>query len=78
LVKTAQIKSLKTNIDKVAKFGSSILIVYGQIKEKVEDEDKIEKIEKAKDLIELWKGLLSLIRGLNERKIKFGSQFSQN
>jgi hypothetical protein len=39
---------------------------------------KLKKIEKAKDLIELWKCLLSLIRGLNEMKIKFGSQFSQN
>ena len=50
-------------MDKIAKFGSSILIDKGLIKKEVEDDSKITKIGKVKDIIELWKGLIGLIRG---------------
>jgi hypothetical protein len=53
LIKTAQIKGLRNNMNKIAKFSSSILINKGLIKKKVEYKSKIAKLKTFKDLIEL-------------------------
>jgi len=50
-------------MDKVVKFGSSILINEGLIKKEFEDDGKITKIGKVKYIIELWNGLIDLTRG---------------
>jgi hypothetical protein len=50
-------------MDKVVKFGSSILIDEGLIKKEVEDDGKITKNGKVKYIIELWKGLIGLTMG---------------
>jgi hypothetical protein len=50
-------------MDKVVKFGSSILIDEGLIKKEVEDDGKITKNGKVKCIIELWKGLIGLTSG---------------
>jgi hypothetical protein len=48
---------------KIAKFSSPIWTNKGLIKKKVEYRSKIAKLKTFKDLIELWKGLIDLIRG---------------
>jgi hypothetical protein len=46
VVKTEQIRGLRTNMDNAAKFGSPILIDEGLIKKKAEDGAKWQKIKK--------------------------------
>jgi len=58
VVKTEQIRGLRTNMDNAAKFGSPILIDEGLIKKKAEDGGKMAKNKEAKDLIVLWMGLI--------------------
>ena len=75
------IESLKTNMDTVAKFRSLLLSTKGLIGEKIKDLGKNYKKIKFQGLNwkkRTWKGLISAIRGLIERKIKYGSQLDQN
>jgi hypothetical protein len=54
-------------MNKIVKFSSPILINKGLIKKKVKYKSKIAKPKTFKDLIELWKGLIDLIRGKIQR-----------
>jgi len=57
-------------MDKVKNFGSPILRYKGLTKKKIEEEGYNYKIE-AKDSIELWKGLIGLIKGeIEKSKLK--------
>ena len=58
VIKAEQIKDLRTNMDKVAKFSCLSLIDEGFTKKKAEDGGKMAKIKEAKDLIVLWMGLI--------------------